>query len=58
MQPAALQGPVGSTWLQVHGGAPYGAGTYAGADNLRQPTEFELGYAKHQARLQLGLIDY
>ena len=42
---------------QVHGGAPYGAGTLAGDDGLRQPSEFELGYAKHQASAHLWALD-
>ena len=41
---------------QVHGGAPYGAGTLAGDDGLRQPSKFELGYAKHQASARLLLL--
>ncbi len=43
--------------LQVRGGSPYGAGTLAGDDGLRQPSEFELGYAKHQARAHLRVLD-
>eukprot|EP01135_Chromosphaera_perkinsii_P008731 Nk52_evm64s1444 gene=Nk52_evmTU64s1444 len=33
---------------EVHGGSPYGAGTLAGADGSRQPSEFELNLATHQ----------
>eukprot|EP00051_Salpingoeca_urceolata_P006936 m.91805 g.91805 ORF g.91805 m.91805 type:complete len:249 (+) comp15051_c0_seq1:198-944(+) len=33
---------------EPHGGSPYGAGTLAGADGSRQPSEYELGYAGHQ----------
>ena len=46
--------PVGYTYpslfdnSQVHGGGPWGAGTIAGGDGSRQPTELELGLAKHQ----------
>ena len=32
----------------VKAGSPWGAGTFAGADGSRQPTEVELAYAKHQ----------
>lgn len=32
----------------AHGGSPYGAGTLAGADGSRQPSELELSMAKHQ----------
>ena len=41
--------------MQVHGGAPYGAGCLAGDDGLRQPSDFELGYACHQARDQASV---
>lgn len=30
------------------GGSPWGAGTFAGPDGSRQPTEHELGFAKHE----------
>ncbi|VDB99882.1 unnamed protein product [Peniophora sp. CBMAI 1063] len=33
---------------EVHGGSPWGAGTMAGADGSRQPSELELGVAKVQ----------
>lgn len=33
---------------EVKGGSPYGAGTIAGADGKRQPTERELGLARFQ----------
>jgi len=32
----------------AQGGSPYGAGTLAGPTGARQPSENELGYAKHQ----------
>lgn len=32
----------------VHGGSPWGAGTFAGADGSRKPNELELGIAKQQ----------
>lgn len=34
---------------RVKGGSSWGAATFAGADNSRQPTDVELGYAQHQA---------
>ena len=34
----------------LQGGSPYGAGLLAGGDGSRQPSEYELGYAKYQAR--------
>jgi len=33
---------------EVHGGSPWGAGTFAGADGSRQPTELELKLAQAQ----------
>ncbi|KAF5349232.1 hypothetical protein D9756_009480 [Leucocoprinus leucothites] len=33
---------------EVHGGSPWGAGTYAGADGSRQPTDLELEIANKQ----------
>lgn len=33
---------------EPQGGSAYGAGTFAGADGSRQPSEYELGRAKHQ----------
>jgi NAD(P)H dehydrogenase (quinone) len=35
---------------EVHGGSPYGAGTYAGPDGSRQPTALELDVAKHHGK--------
>ncbi|PTU23438.1 hypothetical protein P175DRAFT_0499981 [Aspergillus ochraceoroseus IBT 24754] len=35
---------------EVHGGSPWGAGTFAGADGSRQPTELELNIAKTQGK--------
>lgn len=36
---------------EITGGAPYGATTIAGGDGSRQPTENELGGARHQGEL-------
>jgi len=33
---------------KAQGGSPWGAGTFAGATGARQPSEVELGMAKHQ----------
>ncbi|KAL5364421.1 flavoprotein-like protein [Aspergillus floccosus] len=35
---------------EVHGGSAWGAGTFAGADGSRQPTELELNVAKEQGK--------
>lgn len=35
---------------EVHGGSPWGAGTFAGSDGSRQPTEKELEVAKIQGK--------
>ncbi|CAF3712219.1 unnamed protein product [Rotaria sordida] len=40
--------PLQSNMGEIHGGSAYGAGTYAGADGSRQPTELELQVAEHQ----------
>lgn len=34
----------------TRGGSPWGAGTFAGADGSRQPSDAELGYAEHQGK--------
>lgn len=35
---------------QAHGGSPYGAGTLAGSDGSRQPTELEMSIAEFQGQ--------
>jgi NAD(P)H dehydrogenase (quinone) len=35
---------------EVHGGSPYGAGTFAGPKGDRQPSALELGVAQHQGK--------
>lgn len=35
---------------EIHGGSPYGAGTYAGPKGDRQPSNLELSVAEHQGR--------
>ncbi|KAI9932435.1 hypothetical protein ASPWEDRAFT_144357 [Aspergillus wentii DTO 134E9] len=39
-----------SNLSEVHGGSPWGAGTFAGADGSRQPTELELSIAEAQGK--------
>jgi NAD(P)H dehydrogenase (quinone) len=39
-----------SNLSEVHGGSPWGAGTFAGADGSRQPTELELSVATDQGK--------
>jgi multimeric flavodoxin WrbA len=45
---------------EITGGSPYGAGTLAGADGYRQPSENELAIArfqgKHVARIAKQLV--
>jgi NAD(P)H dehydrogenase (quinone) len=40
---------------EVKGGSPYGAGTIAGADGSRQPTQKELAQARFQGRHVAGI---
>ncbi len=46
--------PYSADWLkdisEVHGGSPLGAGTLAGIDGSRQPSEMELELARYQGR--------
>ncbi|CBN78047.1 flagellar associated protein, quinone reductase-like protein [Ectocarpus siliculosus] len=39
---------------EVHGGSPYGAGTLAGGDGSRMPSDLEKGVAKHQGSFFAG----
>ena len=39
----------------VRGGSPYGAGTFAGADGSRQPSDLELKFAEHQGKYFAGV---
>ncbi|MGB1694812.1 MAG: NAD(P)H:quinone oxidoreductase, partial [bacterium] len=34
----------------IHGGSPWGSGTYAGPDGSRQPTSMELSIAENHGR--------
>jgi NAD(P)H dehydrogenase (quinone) len=35
---------------EIHGGSPWGAGTFSGADGSRQPTALELSIATEQGK--------
>jgi NAD(P)H dehydrogenase (quinone) len=41
-------GEESATMEEIKGGSAYGAGTYSGSDNMRQPTELELRIARYQ----------
>lgn len=43
-------GPYLTSFDEVHGGSPWGAGTFAGADGSRQPTELEKKVAQIQGK--------
>jgi NAD(P)H:quinone oxidoreductase type IV len=43
------------TMTEITGGSPYGAGTLAGSDGKRQPTENELAIARFQGRHVAGI---
>ena len=43
-------GPAMFDLSAVHGGSPYGAGTFAGGDGSRQPSDVELAYAHYQVQ--------
>jgi len=42
--------PLLTNLQEVHGGSPWGAGTFAGADGSRQPTPLELEIAEKQGK--------
>jgi NAD(P)H dehydrogenase (quinone) len=37
---------------EIHGGSPYGAGTYAGVDGSRQPSDLEKAVAESQGKVR------
>uniref|UniRef100_M8CQ03 Flavoprotein wrbA n=1 Tax=Aegilops tauschii TaxID=37682 RepID=M8CQ03_AEGTA len=41
--------------VEVKGGSPYGAGTFAGADGSRVPSDAELALAAHQGKYFAGV---
>ncbi|CAF4012542.1 unnamed protein product [Rotaria sordida] len=46
--PIGYTNPLSTNMNEVHGGSAYGAGTFAGSDGTRQPSELELKIAEHQ----------
>jgi len=46
--PVGYSSPLQTKMDEVHGGSAYGAGTFAGSDGSRQPTQLELQLAEHQ----------
>ncbi|CAF0826453.1 unnamed protein product [Adineta ricciae] len=46
--PIGYSSPLSGNMDAIHGGSAYGAGTFAGSDGSRQPTELELNIAEHQ----------
>jgi len=46
--PIGYSSPLLGNMDEIHGGSPYGAGTYAGSDGSRKPTDLELKIAEHQ----------
>ncbi|KAG5182053.1 flagellar associated protein [Tribonema minus] len=40
---------------EIRGGSPYGAGTYAGADGSRMPSQLEKDIAQHQGKYFAGV---
>ncbi|CAF2853434.1 unnamed protein product [Rotaria sp. Silwood2] len=46
--PIGYTSPLLTNMNEIHGGSAYGAGTYAGIDGSRKPTELELKLAEHQ----------
>ena len=38
------------SYEEIHGGSPWGSGTYAGPDGSRQPTSMELSIAENHGR--------
>mmetsp|Transcript_18869 Transcript_18869/g.55366 ORF Transcript_18869/g.55366 Transcript_18869/m.55366 type:complete len:200 (+) Transcript_18869:92-691(+) len=48
--PLGYQDPRVFSYEEAHGASPYGAGTLAGSDGSRQPSELELGVAETQGK--------
>uniref|UniRef100_K3WM11 Flavodoxin-like domain-containing protein n=1 Tax=Globisporangium ultimum (strain ATCC 200006 / CBS 805.95 / DAOM BR144) TaxID=431595 RepID=K3WM11_GLOUD len=46
--PLGYRTPLMFSMDEIHGGSPWGAGTYAGPDGSRQPTDLEMTVAKVQ----------
>mmetsp|Transcript_6253 Transcript_6253/g.8779 ORF Transcript_6253/g.8779 Transcript_6253/m.8779 type:complete len:229 (+) Transcript_6253:90-776(+) len=54
--PIGYSSPLIMNLDEIHGGSPYGAGTLAGADGSRMPSELELNVAKHQGSYFAGVV--
>ena len=48
--PIGYSNPALMSMDEIHGGSPYGAGTYSGPDGSRQPSRLELNVAEYQGR--------
>ncbi|TMW64957.1 hypothetical protein Poli38472_009124 [Pythium oligandrum] len=48
--PLGYRSPLQGTLDEIHGGSPWGAGTLAGGDGSRQPSDLELDIAKLQGQ--------
>ncbi|TYZ62355.1 hypothetical protein PybrP1_001854 [[Pythium] brassicae (nom. inval.)] len=46
--PLGCRSPLVFSYDEIHGGSPWGSGTYAGGDGSRQPSQLELDVAKVQ----------
>ncbi|KAJ0409904.1 hypothetical protein P43SY_005798 [Pythium insidiosum] len=53
--PLGYRSPLLFNMDEVHGGSPWGAGTYAGPDGSRQPTTLELNVARAQGESFAGV---
>jgi NAD(P)H dehydrogenase (quinone) len=52
--PIGYSSPLLFSLDEIHGGSPYGAGTLAGGDGSRKPSELELKVAEHQGKYFAG----
>jgi len=48
--PIGYSSPLLFNMDEIHGGSPYGAGTFAGPTGARQPSKLELDVAEHQGK--------
>jgi len=46
--PIGYTSPIQTNMDEIHGGSAYGAGTFAGSNGARQPSQLELQIAEHQ----------
>ncbi|CAF3320500.1 unnamed protein product [Rotaria socialis] len=49
--PIGYSSPLLMNLTEIHGGSPYGAGTFSAPDGKRQPSQLELQVAEHQGTL-------